>query len=270
MRRLLILLALAAGCARASDAPAGARIVSLTPSATEVVAALGATALLVGVDDYSRFPPEVGKLPKVGSFLQPNLEAIVRLHPTLVIVDDVHGPTAQGLADAHVATVECPMHALGDVRTALRTVGARLDRAREADAQIAAIDAALAAARAHQPAHHPRVLAIIDREAGGLGNATAAGPGSWLDDLLAAAGGDNVLAASPARYPKVSLETLLRSAPDVIIDVSGQDPKAWQDLDVPAVKAGRVVALPQELFGGPTPRVAQAVAQLGKVLQPPK
>ncbi|MGE5180723.1 MAG: ABC transporter substrate-binding protein [Acidobacteriota bacterium] len=270
MRPLLILLALATGCARGSKAPAGARVVSLTPSATEVVAALGATSMLVGVDDYSRYPPEVTKLPHVGSFLQPNLEAIVRLHPTLVILDDVHGPTAQGLADAHVPTVECPMHALADVRGALRAVGARLGKAREADSQIAAIDAALAAARDHRPAHHPRVLAIIDREAGGLGNSTAAGPGSWLDDLLAAVGADNVLAASPARYPKVSLETMLRAQPDVILDVSGQDPKAWSDLDVPAVKAGRVVALPQELFGGPTPRVAQALEQLGKIVRSSK
>ncbi len=267
MRRLLILLALAAGCARGSEAPAGTRVVSLTPSATEVVAALGATSLLVGVDDYSQFPPEVKQLPHVGSFLQPNLEAIVRLHPTLVILDDVHGPVGKGLADAHVPTVECPMHALADVRGALRAVGARLGKAREADARIAEIDAALAAAREHRPAHHPRVLAIIDREAGGLGNATAAGPGSWLDDLLTAVGADNVLAESPARYPKVALETMLRAAPDVILDVSGQDPKAWQDLDVPAVKAGKVVALPQELFGGPTPRVAQAIAQLAKVVR---
>ena len=55
------------------------------PSATEVVAALGAADLLVGVDDYSKYPPEVDQLPKVGSFVQPNLEAIVRLRPTVVI-----------------------------------------------------------------------------------------------------------------------------------------------------------------------------------------
>src|SRR5882762_2225139 len=53
------------------------RLVSLTPSSTEIVAALGATAMLVGVDDYSAYPPEVTRLPKVGSFLAPNLEIIV-------------------------------------------------------------------------------------------------------------------------------------------------------------------------------------------------
>ncbi len=124
---LVLALLVACGQGKAPEPAREARIVSLTPSATEVVAALGALPSLVGVDDYSKFPPEVQKLPKVGSFLQPNLEAIVRLHPTLVVVDDVHGPTAQGLTDAHVAIVECPMHALADVRGALRTVGARND-----------------------------------------------------------------------------------------------------------------------------------------------
>ena len=73
------------------------RIVSLTPSATEVVAALGAERQLVGVDDYSEFPAAVKALPKVGSFLAPNLEAIVKLSPTVVIVDDIHGTTAGAL-----------------------------------------------------------------------------------------------------------------------------------------------------------------------------
>ncbi len=74
-----------------SPQPVTPRLIALTPSATEVVAALGQAALLVGVDDYSVFPPEVTRLPKVGSFLAPNLETIVGLSPTLVIVDDVHG-----------------------------------------------------------------------------------------------------------------------------------------------------------------------------------
>ncbi len=259
MRRALVLLAIAA-CARASEVPAGARVVSLTPSATEVVAALGATSSLVAVDEYSKYPPAVEQLPKVGDFLRPNLEAIVRLKPTLVIVDDVHGAVARGLADAGIATVECPMHALSDVRGALRTVGARLGKAKEAEAAIARIDAAIAAARAH-PVARVRVLAVIDREAGGLGNVVAAGPGSWLDDLLAIEGADNVLAAAPTRYPKLALETLVRAEPDIILDASGQQLDAWHGIH------GRPVALTQQLFGGPTPRVGEALEELARVLR---
>src|SRR5205085_1371907 len=121
LRWILLTLGILASACHRDDvaAPPGRRLVSLTPSATEVVAALGATGELVGVDEYSTFPPEVTKLPKVGSFLAPNLETIVGLKPTLVIVDDVHGKAAAALHDAHVITVECAIHALPDVKNAL-------------------------------------------------------------------------------------------------------------------------------------------------------
>jgi iron complex transport system substrate-binding protein len=275
MRPLVLVLALSvAACARGGDPPTReTRVVSLTPSATEVVAALGATQALVGVDDYSKFPLEVAHLPKVGSFLQPNLEAIVRLRPTLVIVDDIHATTARGLADAGIATVECAMHALPDVRAALRSVGGRLGRLPQADAQIAAIDAAIDAARAHHPAKPPRVLLVIDREAGGVGGLVAAGPGSWLDELLAIVGGNNAIAESGTRYPKLGLEQILRAAPDVIVDASyaaKQGVDAWRAVAVSAVTAHRVVALDPDSYpylAGPSPRVQPALEALARAIQ---
>jgi len=256
--------------APADGHPTVPRVVSLTPSATEVVAALGATAMLVGVDDYSVFPPEVTKLPKVGSFLAPNLETIVALAPTLVIVDDVHGQAAGALGDAGIITVACAMHALPDIKGALRTVGARLGKSAEADRVAAAIDAALDRAAANRPAKRPRVLAIIDRESGGLGNLVSAGPGSWIDELLAVVGGDNVLRAAAVRYPKISIEEVLRARPDVILDLSyaaRQSVAAWRTLDVPAVAAGRVKMLDQPYLIAPSPRVAEALAALATALQ---
>ncbi len=262
----LILVAIAA-CARAGDPPPkGTRIVSLTPSATEVVAALGSTAELVGVDDFSTYPAEVKALPKVGSFVQPNVEAIVRLHPTLVIVDDIHASTAKALSDTGLTSIACPMHDIADVRTCLREVGGRLGKQREADAQIASIDTAVAAARAH-PAQRSKVLAVIDRAAGNLGNAVAAGQGSWIGELLDIVGADNAVADSHTRYPKVSLETMLRSSPDVILDLSGQDLAAWSDLDVPAVKNKRVFALTGEYLQSPRPRIAQALEAIAKAVR---
>jgi iron complex transport system substrate-binding protein len=246
------------------------RVVSLTPSATEIVAALGATSLLVGVDDFSTFPPEVTRLPKVGSFLSPNLEAIVRLAPTLVIIDDVHDQAAGALHDAGIATAACAMHALPDVEAALRTVGARLGKAAQADQVIAEIDGALDRAAAHRPAHRPRVLAVIDRESGGLGNLVTAGPGSWIDELLAVVGGDNVLRAATVRYPKISIEEVLRARPEVILDLSyaARDSiAAWHAIDVPAVAAGRVRALADPYLIAPSPRVAQALTALAAAIQ---
>jgi len=252
----------------ASTPPAGQRVVSLTPSGTEIVAALGATDQLVGVDDYSKFPESVQQLPKVGSFMAPNLEAIVRLRPTLVVVDDIHGKTAGALRDAGVTAVECPMHDLADVKSCLRTIGTRLERPAAADAAIASIDRALDAAAAKKPAHHPKVLAVIDREPHGLGSITAAGPGSWVDELLAVTGGDNVLAASGTRYPKITSEEVLRAQPDVILDLSYQAEVApWNGLDVPAVRDHRVRALSSDPLSHPSPRIGEALDDLAGALK---
>jgi iron complex transport system substrate-binding protein len=270
MRALVWFLFTLASCGRTTAPAAHDRLVALTPSATEVVAALGATAELVAVDDYSTYPPEVKALPKVGSFLSPNLEAIAALKPSLVIVDDVHGQVAGALHDAGIATIACAMHALPDIKAALRSLGARLGRGARAEAVIQEIDAALERAAAQRPARRPKVLVIIDREAGGVGNLVAAGPGSYVDELLAVVGGDNVLAASGVRYPKVSLEEVVRGQPEVILDLSmasGAGIEAWKVIAVPAVQAGKVVALSQPFLIAPSPRVREALEVLAAAIR---
>lgn len=266
------MLCLLFACKQEHEAPATSaqRLVTLSPSATEIVAALGATAYLVGVDEYSKYPEEVTRLPKVGSFLTPNLEVIVSLRPTLVIVDDVHEPVAGALRDAKLDVVVAPMHSLPDVKAALTSVGVKLGRLAEAKRAVDAIDAALDRAAAARPAKRPRVLLVLDREAGGLGNIVAAGPGSWLDELLAVAGGDNVLASSGVRYPKLSLEEVLRTKPEIILDASfaaRASTKEWTSADVPAVKDGRVVVLREDYMLAPSPRVAPALATIAAALK---
>jgi iron complex transport system substrate-binding protein len=266
--RLAVVLALtlaACGQGKTPEAAHEPRIVSLTPSATEVVAALGAEKQLVGVDEYSDFPAAVKQLPKVGSFLAPNLEAIVALKPTVVIVDDIHGETAGALRDAHVHVIECAMHALPDLRAALTAVGKDLGREPQAKAAIAKLDDAIAGAR--RAPVHVKVLAVIDREAGGLGGLVAVGPGSWVDELLAVVGAQNVLITSSVRYPRVSQEEVLRGAPDVILDLSqaGSDLSPWAQVDVPATRDHHVVALPM-FVSRPTVRVDEALAAIEHAL----
>jgi iron complex transport system substrate-binding protein len=112
------------------------------------------------------------------------------------------------------------------------------------------------------------VLAVIDHEAGGLGGLIAVGPGTWLDELLALAGGENVLAASGVRYPKISLEEVVRGQPDVILDIGkAGDTSAWNSVDVPAVHAGRVRVLDAPYLMAPSPRLRDALAAVVQALR---
>jgi len=267
-----VLALLVVGCSREDPArapAAGIRLVSLTPSATELVLALDAGPLLVGVDDYSK-QPAVARLPKVGTFLKPDIETIIKLAPSLVIVDDVHGPAAATLHDAKIATLECPMHDLPDVRRGLGAIAARIGKQADAARVIGQIDSAIDAARRARPDRPPKVLAVIDREPNGLGNLVAAGPGSWVDELLAILGADNVLAAAGTRYPKISVEEVLRARPEIILDLSyaaREGIAPWRAVDVPAVAANRVKPLTEQAVLAPSPRVAEALAALAGALR---
>lgn len=274
-----VALALAAttACDRGARPPAGRpRLVTLTPSATEIVAALGAADALVGVDDYSTYPPSVTALPKVGSFIAPSFERIVALRPSLVIADDVHDDAARALREAGLAVVKIPMHGLPDVLAALTTVGERLGRPEAAAARTTAIAAARDAAGRRGVGRARRVLIVIDRTAG-LDGMIAAANGSWMDELVAITGAANVLAGAATRYPKLSAEELIRTRPDTILDVSyAADPatalaewRARPELaSVPAVAAGRIVVLKAPYFLAPSPRVDEALAELERALGP--
>jgi iron complex transport system substrate-binding protein len=259
------------GCARKPNKNAN-KIVTLTPSATEIVAALGAADRLVGVDEFSTFPPQVNALPKVGSFLAPNFEAIVRLQPDLVVADDIHADAATALRGAGIDVVLAPMHSIPDLRAAYAAVGARIGKADAAVTATHALDAALDAARLRRKGQGLRVLLVIDHEVGGLGNMVAAANGSWLDELVAVTGAQNVLAGAAARYPKISAEEILRARPDIILDVTySADPATaaavWSPLaGIPAVDRGKVIVLKDAFLLGPSPRVAEAIAAIEAAL----
>jgi iron complex transport system substrate-binding protein len=258
---------------RSGDEPA-ARIVSLTPSTTEIVAAAGGLEALVGVDRYSQYPDEVSALPRVGDFLNPSFEAILRLEPDLVVLDDVQRKVDDGLRAAGIDTLVLRMHTLDDVRDGLRLVGERLGEQSAATAAIERIDAAVREVekRAASRRGDLSVLLVVDRQLGGLGDLVAASSGSFLDELLAITGARNALATAGSRYAKISPEAVVRAAPDVIIETThAADPERaraeWNELrDVPAIEHGRVYVVGEAYYTAPGPRADQALRGLDALL----
>ncbi len=254
------------------------RIVSTAPSITETLFALGVGDRVVGVSQFCNYPPEVRKLPKVGSYIRPDAEAIARLAPDLVILERSSNELAERLNSLHIAFVEVPHSTLADIFAEIQIIGKAAgvpDRAASLVAQIkGSLDAIHSKAKALPS---PRVVVIVDRQQGTLNNLTAVGPDNYVNQILEIAGGTNVLAKPGLpQYPRISLETVLRENPDVIIDLSGtQETEAerrasrdatmalWRQYrDLAAVRSGRVYAGTTDSLVVPGPRTPIAAQRL--------
>jgi iron complex transport system substrate-binding protein len=275
----MVILALAGLAAAAqSPAPRPTRIVSTSPSITETLFALGLGGQVVGVSTYCRYPPEATRLPRVGSFLKPDAEAIARLKPDLVVVHAGPHTVPQQLAALRIATVTVDRGTLASVYSSIRTIGHAAGVDGRAGELVAALERRLDASRAAAKARAAgRVLIVVGRQPGTLTDLIAVGPGSFLHDLIGAAGGVNVLGdASLPEYPHISMETVIRLAPDVIVDAGDMGDtveehrrrqpateRLWrQQANVKASRAGDVHAVTSDAFVVPGPRVVEAVETL--------
>ena len=254
------------------------RIVSTTPSFTETLFALGVGNRVVGVSQFCNYPPEVRKLPKVGSYIRPDPEAIARLTPDLVILQQNSSELAERLNALHIAFIEVPYTTLEDVFTEIQFIGKAAGVPERSAGLIAQIKGSLAAIQSKAKAlPSPRVAVIVDRQQGTLNNLIAVGPDNYVNQILEIAGGANVLAKPGLpQYPRISLETILRENPDVIIDLSStQETEAasrasrvatlalWgQYRDLKAVRSGHVYAGTTDSLVVPGPRTPIAAQRL--------
>jgi iron complex transport system substrate-binding protein len=254
----------------AADSSVPARVVSLSPSTTEAVVAIGARASLVGRSRYCDYPPDIKALPEVGGYVDPNLEAILALHPTLVV--GARGPAGTRITDdlaTHGVETYFPATESFDAIDAMITgLGARLDRAKEARDLVASMHAREdEIERRYASARRPRVLLVF-----GVSPVVVAGPKTFADEMLARAHTENAM-ASGTGYPTLGMEHVLALDPDAIIDAAwGERGKEALRADAPgwgklrAIREGRVVHLTDESVLRPGPRVGDGLEALARAV----
>jgi iron complex transport system substrate-binding protein len=218
---LALLAAAVAGCGRPMAAPdrgpsANGRVVSLAPSLTEIVCAVGGGPLLAGRTDVCNYPPGiVAAVPVLGGFGRPSLEAILAQRATLVIESDLEDKgILNALETLGVRHVRVPCRRLDDVPVAIRTVGDLLGRTEQARAAAGEIEAGIAALRraaANRPGPRPRVF--VERWGDPL---MTVGRGSFVAELVSLAGGANVGDDLAADYAAVTPEWVLTRDPEAI------------------------------------------------------
>lgn len=249
------------------------RIVSLVPSVTELVFALGAQDRLVGVTDYCDFPPEARQKPSVGGMVAPGLETIVALRPDLVVATDSGNrqETFDQLRRLGIAVYLVRANRFDDVMQVATRVGQLVGREAAAAALTGRLQARVdALTRAVRWRPRPRVLYVLWPEP-----LIVPGRDSIVTELIRLAGGESITATEPSDYPRFSMEAAVVRAPEVIVLArhgtgSGPLPRdKWEALNqLPAVQARRVHAVDGNLLHRYGPRIVDGLAHLARLLHP--
>lgn len=249
------------------------RIVSLIPSATETVVAMGLADLLVARTDFDA-GPGVDSLPSVGGGVDPSLEALVSHRPDLVLTWAT-GKEAE--LRERLETLGIPVFAVdvtdtADIFRTVANVGALAGRTDAADSLAASMRAEIEAVRASVASRPtPSVFFIVWHDP-----PMTTGGGTFIHEMIGVAGGRNVFGDATEPWPNVALEEVVRRRPDVIVLPVGEKGAArleelrrepgWRD--VPAVREGRVVIVDAELMNRPGPRLGEAARRLAQALHP--
>jgi iron complex transport system substrate-binding protein len=251
------------------------RIISLAPSITETLYALGLGDRVVGDTDYCDFPADAARKPHIGSVQNPSLEKIVALKPDLVLgsPEGNRREIIDQLARLGIPLYGVSDHNLDDVLKSVRDLGALLGAEKQAETLDAGLEQRVGAVadqvRGQPP---PRVLFVTWYQP-----LITVGPHSFVADVIRRAGAVSISDDLTEEWPRLSLEAVLARHPDVILLPRSQSYSpsladlrklaGWRDLA--AVREGRVYFVPDTIVR-PSPRLVDALEEVARVLHPPQ
>ena len=272
-------ISLTDGLKRAVSLPAPAqRIVSLAPSNTEILFAIGGGSQVVGRDSFSDYPAEAKSVADIGgSTGNYNTEAIVALHPDLILAGEINPPELVASLQQLGLTVYFLPNPTGldGLYANLGTVGSLTGHSAQAAALVSSLQARVAAvdAKVATAASHPSVYYELDGT--DPTKPYTAGPGTFVDLLIARAGGTNFGAQLKEQWAQISLEQLVVGNPSIVIlgdSAYGVTPASFASrpaLDqLAAVKANQVYPFDDNLVSRPGPRLVDGLEALAKLIHP--
>ena len=276
-KKSLIVFALLLHVASGAAQTRPQRIISIIPSVTEMLFAMGAGARVVGVGNFDRYPPEALTRTKVGGLIDPDIERIITLKPELVIVYGTQSDLRTQMERTGIPVFLYQHSGLPDITQTIRALGARIGSGKEAGDLADRIEADIADVRTRVAGRpRPRTLIVFGRDAETLRGIYASGAVGFLHDMLEAAGGTNVFADVKRQSIQTTSELAIARAPEVIIEIgadtassSGRNLRAWDVVgSVPAVRNKRVYLLAGDGMMNPGPRISESVRRVAEVLHP--
>lgn len=249
--------------------PAGyEKVVSFSPSTTEILFTLGLGEKIVGVTRFCSIPGDTGGITRVGGYLDPGYEAIAGLEPDIVLLLPEQEKTAGYLDVMGINSVTVDNKTISDIMSAIDTIGVLFHVEERSDSLAASIISRMNRIRESVPrtASRPRVLVSVGHSFGsGLGEVSVAGQGTYYSEILEAAGAENACTVGMIKYPVLSAEGIISIDPDIIIELvpPGASPgmdadliaEEWMSLvSVRAVREKEVHILSEEYSQIPGPR----------------
>ena len=256
------------------------RIICMSPAVTELLFALGCGDYIVGVSDFCTWPPETSKKDKIGGTFNPNFEKLTAMTPDLIIIQGRSEKAAQFCRKKNISLLQVEVNDIKTIYNDLNLLGRKLDCAEQAERLCTEIRQTLSEIKAKAAKFRKRrVFFSLGRTSGSLTGLTTVGGKTFLSELIDIAGGENIFADIEQPYPRISKETLLKRAPEIIIEAHPNrllDPEEqqrlmldWQTIaSLPAVQNGQIRFLTEDYLLIPGPRICQTVRLLARCIHP--
>ena len=255
-----------------------ARIVSLAPNLTEILFALGLDEKIVAVSNGSDYPPEAANKKKIGTFWQPDTEAIIASQPDLVITlaFTQQKSAADSLNRLGYQVLTLKIEKIEELLTAIQKIGAATGKQPEAEELIVEIKNRIFADRQRAASNERRIKVLWAVQAEPL---LVAGRNTFVNELIKLAGGENAIGPTIAQYPQIGTEEILTCGAEVIIQsamgttgMSGQQQAAetfWSKFaNLPAVRNNRIYVVESDTILRLGPRLPQGLEKIARCLRP--
>jgi len=252
------------------------RIISLAPSNTEILFALGLGDKVVGVTDFCNYPEEAKSIEQVGTYFDPNIEKIFSLSPDLVLaIADLPEDVIAKMEELGIPAPILNPADLEGILANIQLVGKATGAEKEAEALVSEMRGRIAAVteKASEVKERPSVFCEID--ATDPSKPWASGPGSFMDAMIRLSGGTNVAADAESPWPQLSAEEIIAKDPDIIILADskfGVTPESVRERPgwevITAVKEGAIFDIDDDLISRPGPRIVDGLEAVARIIHP--
>jgi len=249
------------------------RIISLAPSNTEILFALGLGDKVVGATDFCDYPEEAKSKDKIGGFSDPNIEKIIELKPDLILGTGMHQKIIQQLEDVGLTIFILDPKGIDDVLKSIGTVGTLTGQTDASEKLVTEMNEKINEVKGKVADLTNEQKPLVYYEVWNDPIMTV-GPGALMYEIIEMVGGQNIAADFKEEYPQLSLEVLIEKDPQVIIASAGsmsapgkvKERKGWEDIS--AVKEGKVYIIDEDKVVRAGPRIADGLMDVARIIHP--